>query len=267
MSILKFSNGKNRGTEALRDAIDYIMNPEKTSTDLITGNGVDVKHPAQDMETVQTLYGKERGRSYIHYVISFDKDVSAELAYEIADKCAGYFRDDYQYSMAVHRDKTNKHAHVILNTVNAHSGYKFSQSKKEMLEFRDFINSILNAYGLSEIGKEDKQTLYVDQGILPDDMGYDDLFEDDMSDDYAYDISEYCEDDSESHSFRKFFFDADAEELQAIAKAEEADRIFKRIIRYFEGREEYLPDGIDYDYAEMAYEQWMDSQRWDDEYY
>lgn len=259
MSILKFANGKNRGTAALRKAVAYILNPEKTSRDLITGNGVDLEHPAQDMETVQTLLGKDRGRSYIHYVISFDKDVSVELAYEIANKCAGYFRDDYQYSMAVHQDKPNMHAHIILNTVNAHTGYKFSQSKKELLEFREYINSILRAYGLSEIGKENKQSFFMDQGTLPEDLEYDDLFEDDISDDYY--------DSCETKVFSGWFGFADEEECQAIAQAEEAFNILERIVRYFEGREEHLPYGVDYDDAERAYEQWLDEQRWDDEYY
>lgn len=259
MSILKFTNGKNRGIAALKKAIKYIMDSEKTSRDLISGNGVNVENPASDMETVQLLYKKAKGRSYVHYVISFDRFVSAELAYEIAEKCAQYYAEDYQYSLAVHENTANKHAHIILNTVNPHTGYKFSQSRNEMLNFRTFINQILKAYGLREIGKNSKQFIYQDVGVLSDDMDYEDLFEIDVPEDYSYD-GEYGDETS------GWWNDADEEECQLIAQAEEESSILKQIIGYFEGREQDLPEGVDYDDAEIAYDQWLESQQWQEDY-
>ena len=179
MSIVKFANGKNRGNDALERGINYILDAEKTSSRYIASNGVGKTSAVEDMKTVQQLLGKDTGRRYIHFVISFDAGVSSQLAFTIASESAEYFADEYQYILSVHNNTENVHAHVILNAVNVHTGKKFSQSKAEMLDFRDYVNTVLLSYGLNPVGRssEDEETypgLYFEQ----EDIFYD--FEDDF---------------------------------------------------------------------------------------
>lgn len=166
MSILKYGNGKNRGINSLKQAVDYILNPEKTDLELVAGNGVDSGQAARDMETIQTLHGKNSGRAFIHYIISFDRGVPKEIAYAVAEQCASYYAEDYQYIMAVHTNTENVHAHIVLNAVNVHTGNKFSQSKGDMLRYREYVNRILREYGLPVIGKKKEQKLWCEEGIM-----------------------------------------------------------------------------------------------------
>lgn len=244
MSIIKFANGKNRGNNALERGINYILDSEKTSSEYITSNGVGKTSAVEDMKTVQQLLGKDTGRRYIHFVISFDAGVSSQLAFTVASESAEYFSDDYQYILSVHNNTKNVHAHVILNAVNVHTGKKFSQSKAEMLDFRDYVNTVLLSYGLNPVGRssEDEEN-YLGLYFEEEDIFYD--FED--TDDYK-----------ENKSFSALFgsIDPEEEELMRLAEQYEADE--KQIIRFFEGKESDIPTGWDYEDALMVYEQWCD---------
>lgn len=243
--MLKFTNGKNRGNESLRQAINYILNPEKTSTELISGNGIDTATPCRDMETIQFLFGQKTGRRYIHYVISFDRGVSEKTALLVAEEASCYFAQEYQYIMAVHTNTDNVHVHVILNAVNVSTGKKFSQSRAEMLQFRDFVNGCLAKYDLNLIGGSPESQFYCEAEILED------WEEEDGTEDYNYSNS--------------FFGAIDPDEITQIQCAELEEENLQRIIQYFQGESEELPPDIYYEDAEIKYWQWCDSQRFFEE--
>lgn len=243
MSILKFCNGKNRGPDAIRKGLNYILNPCKTNPSLIATNGVSADSPAEDIETVQFLLGKNTGRRYIHFVISFDKNVRDTVAYNVACNCAEYFSDSYQYVLAVHTNTDNLHAHIILSTVNIRTGKKFSQSRQEMLAFRSYVNKCLRAYGLNEIGRNKTPV-----DFLEENFNYMDNFFDD--DDYY--------DDEENEQPYSYFGPCDPEELDAISEAEEADRLRKSAYDYFEGKATDFPDEIPYCDADALYFDWLE---------
>lgn len=239
MSILKFANGKNRGTNALEDGLKYVLNPEKASSEYIACNGVDRAFAAEDMKTIQRLLGKDAGRRYIHYILSFDAGVSLQKAFSVASESAEYFADDYQYVLAMHTNTANIHAHVILNAVSVHTGKKFSQSKAEMLDFRNFVNTILLAYGLKAIGEAGEKP-----GV------YSDLYFD--CEDNFFDTEE----DDDCMATDSFFGLSDPEELEQIRLAESYEAEKRQIIAFFEGEEPNLPQGWCYEDALDAYAQW-----------
>lgn len=243
--MLKFTNGKNRGNESLRQAINYILNPEKTSTELISGNGIDTATPCRDMETIQFLFGQKTGRRYIHYVLSFDKGVSEKTALLVAEEASCYFAEEYQYIMAVHTNTANVHVHVILNAVNVSTGKKFSQSRAEMLQFRDFVNGCLAKYDLNLIGESSESQFYCEAEILED------WEEEDGTEDF--------------NCTNSFFGAIDPDEISQIQCAQLGDENMKQIIRFFEGEAEELPPGTYYEDAEMLYEEWLDSWRMQEE--
>lgn len=251
MSILKFANGKNRGKEALRHALNYIMNPEKMPSNLISGNGVSMRTPCEDMETVQALFGKNTGRRYIHYIISFDKDISEEMALEVAEEAASYFADDFQYILSVHTNTENNHAHVIVNAVNIRTGNKFSQSRADMLKFRCWVNDCLLKRSLNLIGESSKSEICCKAGELEDWEDWADVLEDDE-----------MEDNISSNSFFGF---VDPDEISQIQYAQLEDENMNQIIRFFQGEAEELPPDIYYEDAKMFYEEWLDSWKMQEE--
>ena len=241
MSILKFANGKNRGNDALERGINYILNSHKTSPEYIACNGVEQNSAVEDMKTVQQLLGKDTGRRYIHYVLSFDAGVSPQKALTIASESAEYFADDYQYILSIHTNTANIHAHIILNAVNIHTGKKFSQSKAEMLDFRDYVNTVLLAHSLNPVGKSaENEEVHPELYFEEEDTFYD--FED--ADDYK---------ENES-----FFGPIDPEEAELMRLAEQYEAEKKQIIHYFEGKEADIPSGWDYEDALTVYEQWRE---------
>lgn len=272
MSILKFINGKNRGNQSLRDAIFYVTNPEKTSSEYIAGNGIDTEYAYQDMVAVQRILGQAEGRRYIHYILSFDKGIRKTEVWSVCREAAGYFGGGFQYIMALHCNTANLHMHVILNAVNFRTGKKFSQSRGELQQFKDYVNTILRRYGLNPV--ED-----ISEGDWPDEM---EMTVDDITDDFEmadtgiqigyldeiYDCDNYEDEDpyDESYGYEDDFYEYYDEET-AIREAENQSNIEKEIIAFFEGRRGDLPVGVNYDDAELMYWQWQDSQNWDDEYY
>lgn len=244
MSIIKFANGRNRGTKALKTGLGYILNPEKTLSNLIGGRGVAVSTAYQDMRTVQRLMGKEEGRAYIHFILSFNEEVYDRQLRQIAEKCTAYFPDN-QSVWAVHDNTDYRHIHFMLNAVNVRTGKKFSQSKQQMIRFREYVNHILEGQGITVVGEKPM----VETWEYHDD-----------------DLEEYGDDyDESTHGYEDSFFDSvDLDESDAILQAEEGDKRLRQVIRFYQGLETSLPDGMDIWEAEEIYGSYCASESWED---
>lgn len=89
MAIIKAVSGKNKGSIAR--VIHYIMKKEKTDFKLITGINCEGSTDCiQQMKMTKTMYKKEGGRQYKHYVLSFHpddfKDENGNLLANAAEK-------------------------------------------------------------------------------------------------------------------------------------------------------------------------------------
>lgn len=157
MSVLKIVDGRNSELSQLTEIIKYVKNPEKNSHGLLAGIGVRINAAAEDMKTVKVLKNKITGRQYIHFLLSFDQGVDAVTAHRIGKRVLMYQAHNYfQILMAVHDNTANVHCHFVLNTVGKGTR-KFSQSRAEMLKFRDYINRILEEERLNPIGAEQEE--------------------------------------------------------------------------------------------------------------
>lgn len=242
MSIIKFINGKNRGAAALKNKIDYILDPEKTNRSISGGNGVELSNAYQDMATVQTLMGKESGRRFIHYVISFEAGIELDIAVGICMEIAEYFSEEYQFVWAIHTNTDNLHMHVVLNAVNMRTAKKFSQSKADLLAFRKHANKILASYEQNIIGKT--------QNSL-----YDEDYE---SYDYWNNEYDYCEDGYDENSYYE-------EEEERIIHAEQQDCLLRTAFDFFNGKSKIFPEELDYNEALEQYELWKENEEYDDD--
>jgi len=152
MAIIKFNNRKNSVIDCknnkLKRGILYITNHKKTSDDLIGGIGVDSNTVCERMETVKQFYGKDGGREYIRFVVSFKGKKDEVIVFMAAENIAALF-EDFQVLFAVHINTKNTHAHFIANSVNVNTGKKFSQSRADLQKLKDIINDISNKFGLN----------------------------------------------------------------------------------------------------------------------
>ena len=208
------------------------------------------------MATVQRLLGQDEGRRYIHYILSFDKGVNIDDAYSVCKEAASYY-GDYQYLLAVHQNTRNLHMHVILSAVNVQTGKKFSQSKGGLQDFKDYVNSILERYGLNPV-KNISEVDWTDEMEMAEDGDIGELFLFDI--DYPNEVNDCggCFDYDESYGNEEedWWYD----EEKQIEEAESQSRLLKAVIAFFEGRREDLPEEISFEDAEIMYWQWADSQ-------
>ena len=262
MSIIKFANAKTTRSDALKRGIEYILNTQKTLCNLIYCNGIYLDSPYEDMQTVQALLRKTTGRKYIHYILSFDLGVTADRAYVVSTRCAEYFADEYQYVLAVHTNTANVHAHIIMNSVNVHTGNKFSQSKSQLFRFRDFVNQCLMEQGLNPISPKNSTKLVCEEVIDDEfELDYDTLLvESDYERKFHYTFSEV----NQLHAYgydSSYFGPIDYVEAKQLQTAEVYHSYIEEIIRFFQGKVSVLPDGINIADAELLYEQWLEGQQ------
>ena len=133
MAITKLMHMKEArgGTKSshLKNALQYILNPEKTEQGLLIGGnvGTDANEIHEQMLATKQLFGKEQGRQGYHFVVSFDRfEASQEDAMKVGETFARkYFGDHYEYVSAVHNDKEHMHVHFIFNSVSRSDGKKF----------------------------------------------------------------------------------------------------------------------------------------------
>lgn len=102
---------------------------------------------------VKRLFCKLEGRQYLHWILSHDKGVSADIADKVAIEVMKMIGKEYQLIVGTHVNTNNVHSHFLINTVNFATGKKFSESERDMLKTREKINSILKKYGLKQCGK------------------------------------------------------------------------------------------------------------------
>lgn len=152
MAIIRFNNRKNStvncNSNKLRRGIQYITNHKKTSKDLVGGIGVNCENAYERMQIVKHFYGKEGGREYIHFVVSFKGKKDVDTAYFIAENIADLY-ENFQVLFAVHINTANTHVHFIINSVSVVGGHKFSQSKSDLQRLKNKINLIADKYGLN----------------------------------------------------------------------------------------------------------------------
>lgn len=155
MAIVEFINQPNRSYTGMSRVLNYVMNPEKTHDELVSGIVINPKNAYREMVTLKQLMGKTDRRLWYHFVQSFAPydSVTPELAHKIAIETAEYFKGQYQIVIVTHIDKTHIHTHFVLNTVNIETGRKYTQNNSQRLEIQALSDSICNKHGLSVLSQ------------------------------------------------------------------------------------------------------------------
>lgn len=172
MAIVKAVKGKNRAS--LARIINYIMKTEKTEHKLIEGiNCEGSTNCIQQMKMTKAMYKKEGGRQYKHYVLSFHPDDfkdekgnrypdAAQRAHEIVmefihDPLLQKHLDGFEVAIATHEDRDHLHAHIVINSVNMETGYKYRQSQQDLKAMKKVVDTLVTEHGLHKAVKRQRR--------------------------------------------------------------------------------------------------------------
>lgn len=153
--LLRFINGRNNNRKFLSDMFNYVTDKSKTDNDqYIAANGCSYTHILEDMLANKKLHNKTDGKQGEHFVISFYPDrpeVSNAEILNIAAEIAETVYPEYLSVTTLHLDTKVRHTHTLLDSVNAVTGKKFSQSPSALNRVRQQVNGILQKHGFEII--------------------------------------------------------------------------------------------------------------------
>ena len=136
----------------LEHSINYILQPKKLGTANLAGGINCLPDMAyQQMKATKQMFGKTGGRQGYHFVISLKLgEGTPEMMYDIAMRFAKEaFCGEYEAVVAVHTDREHLHAHIVINSVNMVTGYKFQCRDGDWkYKFQPITNKLCEEYGL-----------------------------------------------------------------------------------------------------------------------
>ena len=168
MAITKilYLNEAQTGNPAghLKNALEYIQNPEKTEERVLVGSINCLPETAfEQMMDTKVTYGKTDKRQGFHIMISFvPGEATEEQAFDIVGRFAReYLGDKYEAVYAVHNDKEHMHGHIVFNSVSFEIGAKYDYRKGEWKRrMQPLTNKLCAEHGLNimpaEYAKEPK---------------------------------------------------------------------------------------------------------------
>lgn len=154
--LMHINPGKKGGNTHLKNSLQYILNPQKTENRYLVGgnSGNDPEEVLRVMMDTKMEWGKEDKRQGYHFVLSFKPDeVNKEDAFLIVrDFCEEYLGHEYDYVFAIHTDQSHLHGHIIFNSVNRITGYKYRYEKGDWEKFiQPVTDRICEKYGISRL--------------------------------------------------------------------------------------------------------------------
>ena len=135
----------------LDNSINYILQEKKLGeANLSAGINCMVSGAYEQMMETKEMFGKPGGRQGYHFIISLKPgEGTPQEMYEFAMKFAERaFHNEYEAVVAVHTDKAHIHAHIIINSVNMVTGYKFQYRNGDWKRiYQPITNELCEEYG------------------------------------------------------------------------------------------------------------------------
>ncbi len=151
MMHMKASN-KARIDLHLEHSINYILQQKKLGDANLAGGINCLPDMAyRQMKATKQMFGKTGGRQGYHFVISLKPgEGTPKIMYDIAMRFAEeVFGGEYEVVVAVHTDREHLHAHIVINSVNMVTGYKFQCRDGDWkYKFQPITNKLCEEYGL-----------------------------------------------------------------------------------------------------------------------
>ena len=157
MAINKTINKRTNSHGAMRNCIEYVLRPDKTS-ELLTYVTGPYRHDEINYDLVyrtfleeKKMWDKDTGRMYAHNIISWHKDeqITPDQALEFGKQFAETWFSGFQTLVAVHKDKDHIHCHLVTNSVSYEDGRKLHNTKKDLERMKQFTNQMCRERGLT----------------------------------------------------------------------------------------------------------------------
>ncbi|MBO5319685.1 MAG: relaxase/mobilization nuclease domain-containing protein [Ruminococcus sp.] len=145
-------------------ALAYIANPEKTDNGrliITSGCSTDPNQASRDFDEIRARGTGLHTVLSQHFIQSFSPgEITPEQALEVGrEMCERFLKNEYQYFLAVHTDKSHIHLHCIFNNVNMWNGRTFetnenrrtTQKDRSYQKLRDLSDEICRKHNLSVI--------------------------------------------------------------------------------------------------------------------
>ncbi len=163
MAILKAIGNTGKSKSSLRNVINYVGKKAEVTHGILCSN--DYKKIYEQFNQTKDFYGKNEGRQYKHYVISFDdKDnIKKDQALKISKDFIENNLKGYEGFIAIHNDK-NLHSHIVINSVSLETGKKYNESSKDYARIKDNLHNYLEQnYNLKKVEKKEKNITSYDK--------------------------------------------------------------------------------------------------------
>ena len=157
MAINKTINKRTNSHGAMRNCIEYVLRPDKTS-ELLTYVTGPYRHDEINYDLVyrtfleeKKMWDKDTGRMYAHNIISWHKDeqITPDQALEFGKEFAEKWFSGFQTLVAVHKDKDHIHCHLVTNSVSYEDGRKLHNTKKDLERMKQLTNQMCRERGLT----------------------------------------------------------------------------------------------------------------------
>ena len=157
MAINKTINKRTNSHGAMRNCIEYVLRPDKTS-ELLTYVTGPYRHDEINYDLVyrtfleeKKMWDKDTGRMYAHNIISWHKDeqITPDQALEFGKEFAQKWFSGFQTLVAVHKDKDHIHCHLVTNSVSYEDGRKLHNTRKDLERMKQLTNQMCRERGLT----------------------------------------------------------------------------------------------------------------------
>ena len=157
MAINKTINKRTNSHGAMRNCIEYVLRPDKTS-ELLTYVTGPYRHDEINYDLVyrtfleeKKMWDKDTGRMYAHNIISWHKDeqITPDQALEFGKEFAENWFSGFQTLVAVHKDKDHIHCHLVTNSVSYEDGRKLHNTRKDLERMKQLTNQMCRERGLT----------------------------------------------------------------------------------------------------------------------
>ena len=139
---------------ALKRALDYIQNPDKTDGKMLVSSFRCAYETAYEEFEFTLSKAMQKGNNLAHHLIqSFEpSEATPEQAHEIGKRLADEItKRRYEYVLTTHVDKGHTHNHLIFCAASFVDYKKYISNKKSYYEIRNFSDKLCKEYGLSVV--------------------------------------------------------------------------------------------------------------------
>lgn len=148
-AIVKFVNYADSSMEKAGKVAKYICSSRRTEGKLIFSHCLDRSDVIGSFHTIEQRWHPQGSRFFKHGIFAFgDPEMDPTKAVQISKDVLEVFAC-YPWLAAVHINCPQRvHAHFLLGCIDLRNGKKLSQSKRDLLRFKEHYNRVAKRHGI-----------------------------------------------------------------------------------------------------------------------